>query len=70
MSQIHDDPLVRALSGLPQVAPNPARAERIRGLCRARLEEPPKALSVPLEPVTVGAVCAVYAWEIVRTVIR
>jgi hypothetical protein len=65
-----DDPLIRALATLPDLAPDEARAARVRARCRARLERPPRQLSVPLEPATVGAVCAVYAWQIVRAVIR
>lgn len=65
-----DDPLIRALATLPAVVPDEAAARRVRARCRALLESPPRQIAVPLEPATVGAVCAVYAWQIVRVVIR
>ncbi len=34
------DPLIRLLSTLPPAEPDPARAERIRARCRARLARP------------------------------
>lgn len=71
MSQIHpDDPLMQALSTLPRVKVDAAQASAVRARCRAVLEHPPQPIGVPLEPATVGTVCVMYAWEIVRTVIR
>ena len=71
MTQPHrDDPVIQALRALPCVEPDVTRADRLRARCRARLEQPPETLNVVLEPASVGTVCAMYAWEIVRTVIR
>ena len=71
MSQIHrDDPVMQALCTLPRVEMGAAHAATVRARCRAQLEHPPQPISVPLEPATVGTVCAIYAWEIVRAVIR
>ena len=71
MREIHpEDPLMQALSTLPHVEVNAAHASAVRARCRAVLEHPPQPTNVTLEPATVGALCAMYAWEIVRTVIR
>ncbi len=40
------EPLIRLLSTLPSAEPDPARAERIRMRCRARLARPLSAASV------------------------
>ena len=41
------EPLIRALADLPPAEPNPARGERIRLRCRARLARPaPRASAV------------------------
>ena len=69
MSANHrEDPLFNAIAGLPQVAPNAQRAEHLRERCRAALEQPPKPLPIDFEPATVGAVCGVYAWQIVKII--
>jgi hypothetical protein len=72
MTERQDDPLVRALSSLPTVHQDDARAERVRAACRARLKrhasEP--AAARLLEPATLATVCALYAWHIVRAVVR
>ena len=66
----HEDTLMRALGNLPPVVADPQRAADLRTRCRARLEKPETLAAATLEPTTVGAVCAMYAIEIVRTVIR
>jgi hypothetical protein len=38
--------------------------------CRALLERPSRPVSIVLEPASIGAVCAVYAWQIVPIVVR
>lgn len=63
-----EDPLLKAIAGLPQVEPNAQHAEHLRDRYRAALEQPPKPLPIALEPATVGAVCGVYAWQIVKIV--
>ena len=68
-SHRHDDPLIQALAALPRVAPDPGHAQRVRARCRGAMATPPAAVSLPLEPVAVGTVCALYAWEIVRSVV-
>ena len=69
-SPCHDDPLMQALATLPAVLPNEARADELRARCRALLERPPRQMPVTLERATVGGVCAMYAWQIVRIVVR
>jgi hypothetical protein len=66
----HEDPLVRALAALPAALPNEIRSDRLRARCRARLERPPHRMSADLEPKVVGALGALYAWQVVRLVIR
>ena len=66
----HEDTLVRALAMLPPVVPNHTRADRLRARCRARLERPAHRMSADLEPKVVGALGALYAWQVVRLVIR
>jgi hypothetical protein len=61
----HEDPLMRALATLPPVLPDDAAALELRDRCRARLERPPSPVLVTLEPASVGAVCAMYAWQLV-----
>ena len=65
-----DDPLLRSLGALPRIEADPQQAERLRERCRSRLAQPQTPISASLEPATVGAVCAMYVWEIARTVIR
>ena len=65
MSALHqEDPLFKAIAGLPRVEPTAQHAEHVRGRCRAVLEEPATGFPVALEPATVGMVCGVYAWQI------
>ena len=65
----HDDVLIQSLSALPVVDPDPLHAKQLRDRCRAMLESPQAGPALPLEPATVGTVCALYAWEIVRSVL-
>jgi hypothetical protein len=66
-----DDPLMRAIATLPTVLPDEAAARELRARCRARLENPPPRMApVSVEPATVGALCVMYAWQIVRIVAR
>ena len=69
-SACDDDPLLLALAALPTVRLDETRADQLRGQCRALLEKPPRQMPLPLESVAVGGVCAVYAWQIVKMVIR
>ena len=65
-----EDLFVRALAALPAVAPDPTRADQLRARCRARLEHPPHRLSTHIEPATVGGLGVMYAWQIVKLVVR
>ena len=69
-SSRHEDALMRALAMLPPVVPNATHADRLRARCRARLERPPHHLSADLESKTVGALSAMYAWQLLQLVIR
>ena len=69
-SPCHDDPWMDALATLPAVLPDEARADRVRVQCRALLERPRRTEPSPLEPTTVATICAMYAWQIVRMVVR
>ena len=69
-SQHHDDLLIQNLAALPAVHPDPLHAKQLRDRCRAALDSPAEGPIRPFEPATVGVVCAMYAWEIVRVVIR
>jgi hypothetical protein len=65
-----EDPLIRAIAALPQVLADDTAARDLRARCRARLEHPPRMTAVTtMEPATVGAVCVMYAWQIVRVAI-
>jgi len=66
----YDDPLMQALATLPAVLPDETRADQVRVQCRALMERPQRQLPGILEPATVGALCAMYAWQIVRIVVR
>ena len=69
-----DDPLFDAIAGLPPVEPNPAHTERVRNRCRAALQHTPAVsvsrLPLVLEPATVGTVCTIYAWHVVKIAMR
>ena len=65
----HDDPVMQALATLPPVVPDDARADHLRARCRDRLERPPRQKPFILEPATVAALSAMYAWQIVRTLL-
>ena len=62
----HDDPLMQSLATLPPVLPGETSAEQLRVRCRALLERPPRQNRFVLEPATVAALSAMYAWQIVR----
>ena len=65
-----NDPLLNAVTSLPHLVPDQARAERVRLVCRARIQQPPPQLPRALEPAGVASICIMYAWQIVRLVIR
>jgi hypothetical protein len=66
----HEDPFVRALAALPPVPQDEVRADRLRARCRARLERPSYWISVALESTAVGTIGAMYAWQLVKLVVR
>ena len=68
-SPCHDDPVLQALATLPPVLPDEARAQQLRARCRGLLERPPRQKPFILEPATVAALSAMYAWQIVRTLL-
>ena len=75
MSAVHpDDPLFDAIAGLPPVEPNRAHSERVRSRCRAAFQHTPvvsvSKLPLVLEPATVGTVCTIYAWHVVKIAMR
>ena len=65
-----EDPLIDALAGLPRVNHDDEAARDLRARCRARLERLPQPAMPALEPATVAAVCAIYAWQIARFAIK
>jgi hypothetical protein len=69
-SHEQDDVLWKAVSTLPTVAVSQARSEQVRLHCHRVLErgQPPETRAA--EPLTVGTICAIYAWHILRLVIR
>jgi hypothetical protein len=69
-SAYHDDPLMQAIATLPAVVPNEASARQLGKKCRVLLERPSRRTSRTVEPATVSAVCALYAWQIVRVLVR
>ena len=64
-----DDPMMQALAALPPVVPDDARADHLRARCRDRLERPPRQKPFILEPATVAALSAMYAWQILRVLL-
>lgn len=72
------DPTLQQLAHLRQAAPDPARAERVRAQCRARLGHAGRsdraativAIARILAPVVVGCVCVLYIAELVGTALR
>ena len=71
MSAVHsDDPLFKAIAGLPAVEPTVQHADRVRGRARAALCQPDVAWPSAFEPATVGVICALYAWQVARIAIR
>jgi len=65
-----EDPLFDAIAGLPVVRPDAEHVERVRGRCHATLTRPAVGRSMALEPATVGAICVIYAWHIVKIATR
>ena len=65
-----DDPLFDALAGLPVVRPDAEQVERVGNRCRAAFRKPARRMPVAFEPITVGAVCALYAWQVARIAMR
>ena len=67
MSTIHpDDPLLDAIGALPRVGPDAGPVERVRKRCHGALCQPAMSHGVSFEPVTIGTICAIYAWHVVR----
>jgi hypothetical protein len=66
----HKDPLLEAIGALPAVRPGAEHAERVRGRCHAALDHGVPRLPISLEPVTVGTICALYAWHVVKIATR
>jgi hypothetical protein len=68
------DPLLKDLRVLPALTPDPARAERVRARCRARLERArPADRAVDgrrLAPVLVGCLCGVYIVGLIGLALR
>jgi hypothetical protein len=64
------DPLMEAIGALPAVPPRAEHAERVLGRCRAALDQPASTTPRALEPVTVGTICALYAWQVVKIATR
>jgi hypothetical protein len=69
-SREQDDMLWKAVSTLPTVAFNQARSEQVRLHCRRVLERGQPSETRTAAPITVGTICAIYAWHILRLVIR
>ncbi len=69
-SSVHDDPLLRALAALPEVEPDPARSERVRARCRARLNHRGAPPIARVEPAGGGTAWATYAWHLLRLVLQ
>ena len=67
MSASHPrDPLFDAIAGLPPVKPDDGHSNHVRNRCRAALDRPARALPVTLEPATVGTLCTIYAWHVMK----
>jgi hypothetical protein len=73
------DPILRDLTVIRQLAPDPARAERVRARCRAQLggtrqSDRPATIAQRgrriVAPVLVGCVCVLYVLELVGTALR
>jgi hypothetical protein len=74
-----DDPRLKDLRLLQPLAPDPARAARVRAQCRARLERTrptERTATIPdldgrlLTRVLVGSLCAVYGVDLIRIALR
>jgi hypothetical protein len=73
------DPVLRDLALIRQLAPDPARAERVRVRCRAQLRrtrrsDRPATIAQRgrriFAPLAVGYVCLLYVLELVGTALR
>jgi len=70
MSASQDDSMMRALSALPVIRPREEHAAQVRARARTILERRGRPTTPGfVEPATVSAVCAVYAWQILRIVL-
>ena len=70
MSADDQDALWKAVSTLPVIDGSTSRSERVRLHCRRTLERRLQREPLRVEPITVGTICFVYAWHILRVVIR
>ena len=70
MNGSDNDRLLTLLAAMPRMQPDEAHVEQVRSRCRTILERRSTATATEMEPITVGAICAMYAWQIVRLVIR
>jgi hypothetical protein len=69
MNGTAEDHYVSLLATMPRVEANPERIEQVRSRCRTTLER--RAAPAPaVEPMTVGTLCALYIWQILRIVMR
>ena len=72
------DPMLQSLTRLRRVSPDPARAERVRARCRARLFAPRRLKRTAVAefarcivpPVVVGSWCALYIAGLVVLALR
>lgn len=69
-SDQRDDVLWAAVSTLPTIAVSETQSEQVRSRCRRVLERGQPPATTAAEPITVGTICAIYAWHILRLVIR
>jgi hypothetical protein len=71
MNAPHDDPLMQALSALPVIRPDAEHATHVRKQCHTVLEQQAQRDRTGfIESTTVSTACAVYAWYILRAVLR
>ena len=64
------DPILRGVSRLPVLAPNEARAQRLRARCRARLSQPASAPRRQYGPALLAGMGLLYLSAVVRDVLR
>ena len=70
MNDCHDDPVLRHVSRLPGLVPDPRRAARVRARCRATLTPPVPDKRRPLAPMLLAGLCLLYLSAIVHDVLR